>query len=260
MISSVSGKTQAEKMIAGDSLKELNAIVLSIQQKPLLSALRNTLVQRKSNRKIPFQVICTSAPHASERTTEWKIYQACFNLLITFSENVFYSINTYSFNDTIYYASLQRTYQPGFSIIYTDSLRLDKIIRQHYNYYGHQPDSLQILQDLNGFYIYAYGCGEADTPPELRNEAEELIAEKDTATLTTWLCSMNPEKQAYGLEGLGRVGKSGMKINSQTVERMKHVSKLHYKLYSCRGCVTRYPQKFSEVVSPGELRKLKRRS
>jgi hypothetical protein len=169
-------------------------------------------------------------------------------------------LNTYSFNDTIYYASIGREFQYNSSVIYIDSLLLEKAITHHYNYYGHYPGRAQILKDLGECYIYAMGCGEARHPPELRDETEELIAEKDTATLTTWLCSMNLEKQAYGLEGLIRLGKNKKRISAVTVERMEHVVKLDCIIYSCRGCVWGTHEKFSSITSPAEIRKLKRKS
>jgi hypothetical protein len=249
---------KAQSTEAPDSLKEINAIIKSIQQQPSLSALRDTLDKRKSKRNVPYQAVCTNALQMPGRKTEVNSFQVCFNIIIRFSENTFYELNTYSFGDTIYFASIGNAYKINDSKpVYIDSVLFEKAIYLHYNYYGKQPAISQILQDLGERYIYATSCGETRTPPELRDEAEELIAAKDTATLTIWLCSMNPEKQAYGLEGLMRIGKKRVRLNAATIERMEHVAKLNYTIYSCVGCVMNTPEKFSSIASPSEIRKLK---
>src|SRR6187551_3813905 len=121
---------QAQKTEAPDSLKEINAVIKSIQQHPSLAALRDTLAKRISKRNVPYQAVCTDALQTRGRKTEINSYQVCFEFFVRLSDKYassIYELNTHSFDDTIYYVSLK--YQRNDSKpVYLDSVLFEQAI------------------------------------------------------------------------------------------------------------------------------------
>ena len=83
---------------------------------------------------------------------------------------------------------------------------------------------------------YGKGCGIAGIDPEPRISIETLVHFRDTADIFGWLHDSDPVYQAYAVEALIRLQRSGLVIPDTELSRIEKLRMSTKKVYVCSGC------------------------
>lgn len=106
-------------------------------------------------------------------------------------------------------------------------------------------DSMRFIKRRE--YVYGSNCGFTGDAPYYRILLNELVERKDTVTLENWLIALQPELQAYAVEGFYKLRLGGYALTQKQKGLIKSVKENKYGMVTvCNGCV--YSNDFLQSV------------
>lgn len=169
-----------------------------------------------------------------------------------------YDFNILTRSDTIFYLQSRTWHKDSVLFEYRNDTLLTNCIKQHNDFYQTSIDILNENSFITEKFVYGFGCGWAGTEPVKRNELNFLLSKQDYQIISQWLRSMNPEIQAYGLEGMYMLSKSGLKLTLKDIEIMEYLVNKPFNIYACRGCIYGIDKHYADIVSPKAIRQMKK--
>jgi hypothetical protein len=151
------------------------------------------------------------------------------NILTTSKEIIYYDFSekvnrTASWND--------------FSLNVLDSFRNENLLTElNKNYLEHYKTSLNRNELFIDTCIYGRSCNLGQTP-ELREQLNTFIENKDLTKINIWLTSQIAEKQVYAIDALYQLKKKGYKFSTEQIRLIKLISGKRDYINICRGCIT----------------------
>jgi hypothetical protein len=102
---------------------------------------------------------------------------------------------------------------------------------------------------------FGYACGAGAGMPLDGQIMLKLAEETNIIELSDWLNSLNPVRQAYAYLGLSLIAAKGIEISVATSNKMKELQKSSLQAYSCYGCTTWQPIRFSELLNKEQVQR-----
>lgn len=187
------------------------------------------------------------------RTIEDKISQTEIEIAIGTST---YHLNILSTGDTLFY--VQTKLKDSIVSNYRNEHLLTQFINRHNTLYQTRIDTTNENSFISNKFVYGFSCGFVGTEPPKRIELDYLIRTKDYQTISAWLRSVNPEIQAYGLEGIYTLSKSGIRPTSKDIEIMEYLVHKTLNIYACSGCIYGIDKHYADIVSIRRIKQMKK--
>jgi hypothetical protein len=125
-----------------------------------------------------------------------------------------------------------------FSLNVLDSFRNENLlIELDKNYLETYKTSLNRNELFIDTCVYGSSCNLGQTP-ELREELNTFIENKDIIKINNWLTSQIAEKQVYAIDALYQLRKKGYKFTSEQKRLIEIISEKKDYINICRGCIT----------------------
>lgn len=125
-----------------------------------------------------------------------------------------------------------------FTLNITDSFRNEILFtdlkRDFIQTYG---DSISQQELFNNSNVYGSACSIIGQKPEMREQNDAIVANKDIQLLTKWLKSANTERQVYGIDGLYQLKKKGYKLTEEQLRLINIIKNKKGSLNTCHGCI-----------------------
>ncbi|GAB2819329.1 hypothetical protein [Ferruginibacter profundus] len=106
--------------------------------------------------------------------------------------------------------------------------------RDFFNTYS---DSINQKELFNNSNVYGSACSIAGQKPEMREENDVIVENKNVQLLTKWLKSTNTERQVYGIDGLYQLKKKGYQLTAEQARLITIIKNKKGNLNICRGCI-----------------------
>ena len=120
----------------------------------------------------------------------------------------------------------------------TDSYRNDTLLADlKRDFFKTYKDSINQQELFNNSNVYGSACSIVGQKPEMREENDVIVENKNIQLLTKWLKSTNTERQVYGIDGLYQLKKKGYELTTEQVRLINIIKKKKGNLNICRGCI-----------------------
>ena len=108
----------------------------------------------------------------------------------------------------------------------------------HQKIYNLKLDKKDFIEQVETLILFGFGCSSGlDYYPKEAKKMAKLVDKKDYEELAIWLRQINPEIQAYGLNGLIQLENKGIRINPEDSKIIEHLKKKNTPINNCSGCL-----------------------
>jgi hypothetical protein len=163
-------------------------------------------------------------------TNDYNIYLTRFAIYVTL--NLEDSIILGVIQKIIHREECERT-----DIFCLNTYQIVHYLNQHEILYKTKKGRIEFINQLTGLVIYGFSCswGGMYNPPEAIKMID-YVRSKNYKELSNWLNGINPELQAYAIEGLMMLKKKGIIIKSNDEFIIQHLIKRNSRINHCSGC------------------------
>ncbi len=118
-----------------------------------------------------------------------------------------------------------------------DKRNITNYVNKHNSLYHSKLSYNQVKHQLMSFLVYGFGCsmGGGFYPKEALHQME-LIKNKNYKELSKLIKQVNPEFQAYGIDGLTQLENKGVKIKKRDKKIISHLLVRNTSANHCSGC------------------------
>jgi hypothetical protein len=118
-----------------------------------------------------------------------------------------------------------------------NTYQIDNYLNQHEAFYKVKKSKVEFINQLTRLIIYGFGCGNSSSfyPPEAKKMIH-YVRKKGYKKLSNWLKEINPELQAYAIEGILILANKGIKIKENDELIIQHLIKRNSTINNCSGC------------------------
>lgn len=126
---------------------------------------------------------------------------------------------------------------------------INNYLTQHKIKYGLALSETEFIKQLTELLIYGFGCSEGGVyfPPEAIKMLD-YVENNNYKKLAEWLRQINPELQAYAIDGLTLLEKKGMLTEGNEKELILNLVKRNSKIYHCSGCIYGISTTLDEII------------
>lgn len=114
-------------------------------------------------------------------------------------------------------------------------------IEKYTNYFNKTFNTTKTIKDfkkeIDSIWIFTTGCGFSVEPSREWKKIERYIDTQRVDKVRDFLYSMNIESQAYGLIGMLKLMKQGVKLSEKDVEAINYLKEQNSNIYTCMGCI-----------------------
>jgi len=163
---------------------------------------------------------------------KWKRYSTTYLITLSVGDKIFYR----EFHRQYLTEDFENWYSKTIYVS-TDSAILNKLNKLQNSKYkcNIEVDHLTHLPERATF---GYACQGSAIMPGDGMKMKALVIKKDTATLESWIRSVNPVKQAYSYLALRVLqSKDSIALSPKTEQIMKELESSSKIIFSCSGCV-----------------------
>ncbi len=177
----------------------------------------------------------------NNRNLDFQFKQSIYQIEIRFDKSRFekYRVFIITKNDSIVLGKLEKFYSKQQSYFSTNLDEIKKYIEFHNSKYKTNLNEKDFKNQLSELLVFSLGCGiDGKNFSKEHFKMMKFVEKKNYKKLSEWLCQINPEIQAYGIEGLYRLQKTGIKIKPSDMELIESFKSRSIVIYGCSGCIT----------------------
>lgn len=175
------------------------------------------------------------------RSLDFQFKQSVYSIEIRFDKSRTESFDVYlvSRDDSIVLGKLEKRHSKQESYFLIDDDEIKNYIELHNSKYEINLSVKDFKSQLSELLVYTLGCGiDGKDYSKEHQKMMSYVRNKNYNKLSEWLRQISPEIQAYAIEGLYRLQKSGIKIKPSELELIDSIKSRLPFVYGCWGCIT----------------------
>ena len=142
------------------------------------------------------------------------------------------------------------------SVSYTDGNKQDfewnesgitQYLDKRNRLYGSTKTVADLTKELTRPAAFATHCGDGSPITKRGLELERLVKDENVDVLHSFLLTISPEEQAYGVAGFEMLERNGVQIPAQDDALVKYIKKRNGEVICCSGCMLGVVEKLYEV-------------
>lgn len=175
------------------------------------------------------------------RNLDFRFKQSVYSIQIQFEKSRIQSFDIYlvTREDSIVMGKLKKQHSKQKSYFSIDENEIKNYVELHNSKYDANLSINDFKSQLSELLVYTLGCGiDGKDYSKEHQKMMKSVKNKNYNKLSEWLRQISPEIQAYAIEGLYRLQKSGIKIKPSELELIDSIKNRLPFVYGCWGCTT----------------------